>query len=101
MKFNFIRSKRLCQGKPAAPSDVLGGMTRLLMMSCLLVPGVAWAQGEEVFAAEKMRGAFVLVEVESGKTWVVNEELAGQRFLPASTYKIPNTLIGLETGVIA
>jgi beta-lactamase class D len=75
-------------------------MTRLMMMLFLLVPCAARAEGEEVFAAEKVKGAFVLVEVESGKTWVVHEELAGQRFLPASTYKIPNTLIGLETKVI-
>ncbi len=44
--------------------------------------------------------AFVLVNVSDGKTWVVNEKLVDQRYLPASTFKIPNTLIGLETGVI-
>ncbi len=45
-------------------------------------------------------GAFVLLDVRSGVTTVTHRSLASQGFLPASTFKIPNTIIGLETGVI-
>jgi beta-lactamase class D len=44
-------------------------------------------------------GAFVLLDAQTGRTVRHNPERAATRFLPASTYKIPNTLIALETGV--
>lgn len=46
-----------------------------------------------------MEGAFVVVDGRSGRTRVYNPERAQRRFIPASTFKIPNTLIALETGV--
>jgi beta-lactamase class D len=44
-------------------------------------------------------GSFVLLEGRSGQVTVHDPARARTRFLPASTYKIPNTLIALETGV--
>jgi beta-lactamase class D len=44
--------------------------------------------------------ALVVLDERSGEITVVHPEIASRRFLPASTFKIPNTLIGLETGVI-
>ncbi len=46
-----------------------------------------------------MEGAFVLLEGQSGRMRVHNPERAARQFTPASTFKIPNTLIALETGV--
>lgn len=47
-----------------------------------------------------INGTFVLFDSGADSTVVVhNPERAQIRFLPASTYKIPNTLIALETGV--
>lgn len=46
-----------------------------------------------------VEGAFVLLDAQTGETVCHNAERARTRFLPASTYKIPNTLIALETGV--
>ena len=43
---------------------------------------------------------FVLYDDKSDRTEIINPVLAEQAFLPCSTFKIPNTLIGLETGVI-
>jgi len=54
----------------------------------------------EVFREAGVEGAFVLLDVASSGITVVNPELAERAFLPASTFKIPNTIIGLETGVI-
>jgi beta-lactamase class D len=44
---------------------------------------------------------FVLYEPAANRYRVLDEARAGKRFLPASTFKIPNALIGLEVGSIA
>jgi beta-lactamase class D len=53
------------------------------------------------FAAKGVRGTFVLFEPLQGRYTVVEPSRAKQRFLPASTFKIANALIGLEAGSIA
>ena len=45
-------------------------------------------------------GTFVLVDLKRDHFLRYNPERAAQRFLPASTFKILNSLISLETGVI-
>jgi len=45
-------------------------------------------------------GAFVLFNMQSKEYLRYNRARCAKRFLPASTFKIPNSLIGLETGVI-
>jgi beta-lactamase class D len=45
-------------------------------------------------------GAFVLRALKSDQTLRFNPERCAKGFLPASTFKILNSLIGLETGVI-
>ncbi len=46
------------------------------------------------------RGAFVLFDQNKNETIRYNPTRCAERFLPASTFKIMNSLIGLETGVI-
>lgn len=46
-----------------------------------------------------LKGSFVLFDAQSGRTTCHDSERARTRYLPASTFKIPNTLIALETGV--
>lgn len=46
------------------------------------------------------KGTFVLYHPATGQFTVFNPERARERFTPASTFKIPNSLIGLETGAI-
>ncbi|HMR08232.1 MAG TPA: penicillin-binding transpeptidase domain-containing protein [Polyangiaceae bacterium] len=58
------------------------------------------AEGSKLFLDAGVDGAFVLADLNSQITTVVNPEQAATGYLPASTFKIPNTLIGLETGVI-
>ncbi|MCP3996640.1 MAG: class D beta-lactamase [bacterium] len=43
--------------------------------------------------------SFVLLSADGGTITRYNPARARKRFVPASTYKIPNTLIALETGV--
>ena len=53
------------------------------------------------FDAAGVKGTFVLFEPARDRFQVYDETRAKQRFLPASTFKIPNALIGLEVGSIA
>lgn len=45
-------------------------------------------------------GTFLLYNAATGHKHVYNSERAHERFLPASTFKIPNSLIALELGVV-
>jgi beta-lactamase class D len=47
-----------------------------------------------------LEGCFVLYDLKSDRYVRYNEERCRRRFSPFSTFKIPNSLIGLETGVI-
>ncbi len=53
-----------------------------------------------LYAAAGVDGCFVLRSLRGGADRVVNASLADEAFTPASTFKIANTIIGLETGVI-
>jgi beta-lactamase class D len=52
------------------------------------------------FAQRGVDGSFVLMDDANGATIVLNGADAERATIPCSTFKIPNTLIGLETGVI-
>ncbi len=56
--------------------------------------------GRDLFAAEGVDGAFVLLDPASNTRREVNAAEVETGHIPASTFKIPNTLIGLNTGVI-
>jgi len=45
-------------------------------------------------------GAFVLYDLNANRYVRYNPERCAERFIPASTFKIMNSLIGLETGVV-
>ena len=45
-------------------------------------------------------GTFALFDIAADQLTVVNKKRAETQFAPASTFKIPNSLIALETGVI-
>ena len=49
---------------------------------------------------EGYNAAFVLYDYNNQTFIKHNPERCAERFLPASTFKIPNSLIGLETGII-
>jgi len=52
------------------------------------------------FDEHNVEGGIVIYELENDKYQVYNEDWCKTGFLPASTFKIPNSLIALETGVI-
>ena len=56
---------------------------------------------KKYFDENKVDGCFTMLNNADGKVTVYNIALDTARFLPASTFKIVNSLIGVETGVIA
>jgi beta-lactamase class D len=61
---------------------------------------VAKPEWERHFSSHGVLGTFVIFEPEAHRFLVFNEARARQRFLPASTFKVANALIGLEVGAI-
>jgi len=77
----------------------------LLALVFLAVPAVAQTVAERpdfkhFFDEAGTAGTIVVMNVGSGYTSVYNRARAATGYLPASTYKIPNSLIGLETGAV-
>jgi beta-lactamase class D len=52
------------------------------------------------FVKNKVQGTFVLQNLKTGKTQVYNLKRAQTRLCPASTFKIPNSLIALQCGSV-
>ena len=55
---------------------------------------------EAVLEEQGVTGTFVLYDPAADRMTTVNGSRAAQRFVPASTFKIANSLIALETGVV-
>jgi beta-lactamase class D len=74
----------------------------LIMLS--VTPGFAQdlTHAEQVFREkfDTVNGTFVLYDLEENSYYYFNEERAGKRYPPMSTYKIPHSLVAMETGVI-
>src|SRR5688572_20881037 len=74
--------------------------------ACLLLTALLSVSAAEVAAQNLGRvfgdtkGTFVLCDLKNNRYLRHNPPRARRRFTPASTFKIPNSLIGLETGVV-
>src|SRR3981081_1186718 len=53
-----------------------------------------------IFQREGVSGTFVLLDSSADTVFVTNKARAEERFIPASTFKIANSLIGLDTGAV-
>lgn len=53
------------------------------------------------FENENVEGTVVILDIKEQKQWIHNLQRAKTGFLPASTYKIMNSMIGLETGSVS
>src|SRR5690606_24934088 len=78
----------------------------LLAFSMLISVGVSaadWVDNKKIealFSEAEVTGTFVLYDVAEDKLTGFNKSRAETRFFPASTFKIPNTLIGLAVGAV-
>lgn len=76
-------------------------LASVVVGACLLLGGSVRAQPpDDPFKAHGVEGAFVLLDLSTDTWTIVHRDLAETRFPPMSTFKIPNTLIGLQTKVI-
>lgn len=55
---------------------------------------------EKIFKNKEVEGTLVLESLNTKKVDIYNEKRANTSFSPASTFKIPNTLIALNEGVV-
>jgi beta-lactamase class D len=72
----------------------------LLITGCGANKGKIDNSLKKYFDSANVDGSFSMYDNSSGGVTVYNMKLDTQRFLPASTFKIVNSLIGLETGRI-
>lgn len=78
-------------------------MKFLLLFFLLLSPLMAAAEDAEIaslFEKQGVEGTLVLASLATGEVIIHNEARAIQRLAPASTFKVLNTLIALEEGVV-
>lgn len=78
-------------------------MFQKLVLMLMLMVG-AYANDAEIarlFEKAHMQGTMVIESLDGSTRYVYNEERAKTPLLPASTFKIPNTLIALQEGVVS
>lgn len=76
---------------------------RLILIFIVFLPASANAEDSAIsnlFAQNDVNGTVVITSVKSGHTFIHNDARAKQRFSPASTFKIMNTLIAVEEGAV-
>jgi beta-lactamase class D len=72
----------------------------LLTTSCSLKKATVDKELKKYFDEKNVDGCFTMMDNNTGGITVYNMQMDTTRFTPASTYKILNSLIGLETGKI-
>lgn len=77
-------------------------MAVLLLTSCVSQPTTEIRNDfKKYYDQYQVTGAMVIFDEKNDNYICYNEPMANQAFIPASTFKICNSLIGLETGVIS
>lgn len=84
-------------------SRALGGLLLALFVVTQAV-AESWRENAELggaFKAAGVTGTFVLYDLDTDAYTVFDRERAQTRYIPASTFKIANSLIGLQVGAVA
>jgi beta-lactamase class D len=84
----------------AALGVSVGAMAAMACGRALAVGATQRRDLEAVFAENGVAGTFVLYDVAADQLTLIAAERAQTRLVPASTFKIANTIIALETGVV-
>jgi len=97
----FLRPRSLFGLKPLPPF--------LLFLAFGVIPSLAdaadWQERPDwqaIFSAQSASGTIAVADERKGgsRLWVVDAARAQQRFIPASTFKIPHALFALDAGVV-
>ncbi|MBL6927872.1 MAG: class D beta-lactamase [Rhodospirillales bacterium] len=78
--------------------------TILVCALLFILPNVVRADDADIanlYAKYGITGALIITSLDGRVEYSYNEERLAQRYLPASTFKIPNTLIALEEGTVS
>src|SRR5262249_58765818 len=78
----------------------IGANTTIFSVVYAVLPPLGAAAQDLRQYFKETEGCFVLYDLKGDRYARYNEERCRRRFSPFSTFKIPNSLIGLETGVI-
>jgi len=78
----------------------------LCIVAAVLFPLAPSAHGEDseianLFKEKNLFGTIVISSLDGRKTYIHNDERARTRFVPASTFEIPNTFIAIEEAAVA
>jgi beta-lactamase class D len=82
---------------------VLGFIAFILCGATNAAEKIHWQENKAIgtlFDNANVNGTFVLYDITENKFTGHNRKRAETRFIPASTFKIPNSLIGLSTGAV-
>lgn len=60
----------------------------------------AWPELDSFFVAERVTGTIALFDTQGGVLGCSNVEKCNTAYLPASTFKIPHSMVALEAGVV-
>ncbi len=74
-----------------------------LLFLCYQAHATDWVENNEIgelFKEADVTGTFVLYDVSADQFTGFNRERAETRYIPASTYKIANSLIGISVGAV-
>ncbi|MBF0252763.1 MAG: class D beta-lactamase [Candidatus Omnitrophica bacterium] len=77
-------------------------MKKIILLLCLIVSAPTFLNGQEIDKSlfQSYDTALVIYNRSSGELTDINQELSSRLLPPCSTFKIYNTLIGLEFGLI-
>lgn len=73
------------------------------LVTLLIVAGQAMAGDQQLnalFTEAKVNGSLVITTLDGDERYVHDPQRAAKRYWPASTFKVPNTLIALDAGVV-
>lgn len=76
-------------------------VTLVLLISCASLSHAEDPDLSSIFSHFDADGTIVISSLDGQKTFIHNEVRAKTELLPASTFKIPNTLIALEYGAVS
>lgn len=103
LKPGTTHAAHLLQQHPDLNERIVTWLAHHLQATCAFAPDTAIKEDPTYarhFEREGVEGTFVLYTPKTNTYQVHNRSRACERFIPASTFKIPNTLIALEAGVV-
>ena len=90
---------------PAAPTKSLAPTTQVTPAATAGAPAAAKAMpfpaAQRAFEAERLSGAMALFDTRDGLLLCSDLERCEKGYVPASTFKIANTIVALETGLVS